>query len=191
MVPLRPLSASRTTSAPPLSAVSAHRSRRGASASISMARPSTINAAPAATIHRIATPGPVNAREPEEALTTGAAVTCVPPDPDPVALLVAGWSLDAVTLVPADELVVAADVCVVWVVCVAEVVEDTDGVPVVDDVGGEFVVAVTGPAVVGDPAGSVVVGGGGMVTWAVVITGDAGELDGAALTMPVVSLSLG
>jgi len=161
-----------------------------------MAKPSTTNAAPAATIHRIAAPGPVKAREPEEALTTGAAVICVPPDPDPVGSLVAGWTVDAVALVPADELVVAD----VGVVGIAEVVEDVDGAGgmtvvgvalVVGEVGGDSVVTVTAPAVVGDPPGSDVVGGGGMVTCAVATTGDAGEPDGGELTMPVGSLSLG
>jgi len=109
-------------------------------------------------------------------------VDCVPPDPDPVGSLLAGWSVDAVALVPADELVVAD----VGVVDIAEVVEDVDGAGgmtvvgvalVVGDVGGDSVVTVTGPAVVGDPAGSDVVGGGGMVTCTVAITGDAGDPD--------------
>lgn len=159
----------------PLSAARAHRRRVGKSASTSSAKPSTTNAAPAATIHRMAAPGPVKAREPEEALTTGAAVTCVAPDPDPVGSLVVGWCVDAVTLVVADELV-AADVGVAEVVEGPVVMTEVGVAPVVGDVGGDPVVAVTGPV---------------KMTCAVATTGDSGELDGGELTMPVGSLSLG
>ena len=53
---------------------SAHRSRRGASANTSMARPSIISAAPATTIHPVAAPGPVNASDPELATVIGSEV---------------------------------------------------------------------------------------------------------------------
>ena len=53
---------------------STHRSRRGASTSMSKARPSTTRATPAATIHPVAAPRPVNARDPELARMMGSDV---------------------------------------------------------------------------------------------------------------------
>jgi len=146
-----------------------------------------IRATPATTIHRVAAPGPVNAKEPEEALTTGAVGLCVSLDPDPVEALEADWVVEVVALAAADVLVVAD----VDVVCATVVVEDGDEVLVDEAVGGTAVVAVTATTVVDEPAGSDELGVGGELTWAVAITGDAGEPDGPALTMPAASASLG